>query len=100
MAQHFLASGRNVFGVLVDEHRSGGYKLAQLNGGTWDPRGDNERLAAMKRLYLKMVAAYPQGDVELVRICPIDADQITGGTEAPEQMSRDALIAEVKRLRK
>lgn len=103
MAQYILRSARpylNVFAVLVDERASGRYTIANLNGILPDDsRTDNERLAAMKRLYLKMVAAYPTGDVELVRVVPIDANSIAGGTEEPTQMSRDALVAEVKRLR-
>jgi hypothetical protein len=103
MSQYILRNARpykTVFAVLVDEKTSGRYTIAQMNGILGiDARTESERLAAMKRLYLKMKAAYPGGDVELVKIVPIDADRIAGGIEDPAQMSRDALILEIKRLR-
>lgn len=103
MAQYILRNdrcGKSVFAVLVDADGKGRYTVANINGIlALDARSNDERLAAMKRLYLKMVAAYPLGDVELVRVVPIDADAVAGGTEEPTQMSRDELVAEVKRLR-
>lgn len=95
--QYFLGYNGPIFAVLVDENQGEGVRLAQANQED-GIRTRQERLAAMKRLWLKMVDQYPKADVDLVEIVPIDATTVDG--EIPvDAMSVGQLRREVSRLR-